>query len=199
MHKPLLRTQYALVLNSFSDFPRRSTGWALRIINHRLREGFEVKLPTANIRVALENLLGGRVCIVGVGNRGRGDDGAGPCVIDRRRPETSGVWIDAGVAPENFLEPIARTNPDTVLIVDAVNFGGIPGECRLMEASAMDVVVISTHAGSLSILGDYLSARTDAQLWVLGIQPKRIDLREALSDPVARSVRELAAMLSDLL
>jgi Ni,Fe-hydrogenase maturation factor len=61
------------------------------------------------------------------------------------------------------------------------------------------MLVLSTHAGSLSILGEYLSARTGADLEVLGIQPKSIDVGDALSDPVARSVHELAATLSDLL
>lgn len=152
-----------------------------------------------DIKVTLGALLSGRVCIVGVGNRGRRDDGAGPRLIDGRRPETPGAWIDAGVAPENFLEPIAHTNPDVVLIVDAVHFGGAPGERRLLDARATDTVALSTHAPSLKMLADYLSARTGAQLRILGIQPQQIDAGEGLSEPVARSVRELAAMLSDLL
>ncbi len=151
------------------------------------------------MKVALDALLVGRVCIVGVGNRGRGDDGAGPRVIDARRGGTRGVWIDAGMAPENYLEPIARSSPDTVLIVDAVAFGGIPGECRLMNVEVMDTVALSTHAGSLAMLGEYLSARTRARIQVLGIQPESIDAREGLSHSVGESVREVAAMLSDLL
>jgi hydrogenase 3 maturation protease len=158
-----------------------------------------MKLLSPNIKLALDALLAGQVCIVGVGNRSRGDDGAGPRVIDARRGATRGVWIDAGMAPENFLEPIARSSPDTVLIVDAVAFGGFPGECRLMNVEAMDTAALSTHAGSLAILGEYLSARTGARIHVLGIQPVSIDAGEALSHSVGESVREVAAMLSDLL
>ena len=154
---------------------------------------------TANIRDALREGLIGRVCIVGVGNRQRGDDGAGPSVIDARRGGTRGDWVDAGMAPENFLEPIARANPDTILIVDAVDFGGFPGDCRMMDAAAMDMVVLSTHAGSLGILGEYLRVRTGAKIHVIGIQPERIDTREGLSHHVEASVRDLTAMLSDLL
>ncbi len=148
---------------------------------------------------SLRDLLSGRVCIVGVGNRQRGDDGAGPAVIDSRSSETRGVWVDAGIAPENFLERIARTNPDTVLIVDAVHFGGFPGERRLMNVTAMDMMVLSTHAGSLGLLGEYLSNRTGARVHVMAVQPESVDSYEGLSQPVEKSVRELAAMLSDVL
>ena len=148
---------------------------------------------------SLRALLQGRVCIVGVGNRQRGDDGAGPRLIDQRRSATQGVWLDAGTAPENFLEPIVKTNPDTVLIVDAVAFGGTPGECRLLDPTTMDSPALSTHAGPLSMLSDYLSARTGASIKVLAIQPERMDMREGLSRSVEKSVLELAAMLSTLL
>lgn len=151
------------------------------------------------LKALLGSLLGGQVCIVGVGNRHRGDDGAGPRVIDARSLESRGVWLDAGVTPENFLEPIVRSKPDTVLIVDAVAFGGFPGECRLLDPTAMDTVVLSTHAGSLCMLRDYLVARTGARIKVLAIQPVRIDSGECLSQPVENSVLEWAAVLSDLL
>jgi hydrogenase maturation protease len=158
-----------------------------------------MKLLGPNMRVALADLLAGRVCVVGVGNRGRGDDAAGPRVIDARGDATRGVWIDAGMAPENFLEPIARSNPDTVLIVDAVTFGGSPGQCCLMNAEATDTPALSTHCGSLAMLGSYLSARTGAQIRVLGIQPECTDVRDGLSHPVGEAVDEVAAMLSELL
>ncbi len=147
----------------------------------------------------LRELLRGRVCIVGVGNRQRGDDGAGPRLIDARHPDAPGVWLDAGIAPENYLETIARTNPDTVLIVDAVAFGGVPGECRLIDASAIDTVAVSTHAGSLSTLSEYLKARTNACIHVIAIEPERIVAQERLSQPVQKTVLELAALLSNVL
>ena len=158
-----------------------------------------MKPSDCDLTTSLRDLLRGRVCIVGVGNRQRGDDGAGPRVIDGRRPAAGGVWLDAGIVPENFLEPIARTNPDTVLIVDAVDFGGLPGVCRLMDAAAMHTAAVSTHAGSLSLLSDYLSARTGARIKVMAIQPETIEVREGLSQAVEESVLQLTATLSELL
>lgn len=152
-----------------------------------------------NIAASLQEGLTGRVCIVGVGNRQRGDDGAGPRLIDAKPPEAPGVWLDTGVTPENFLEPIVRTNPDTMLIVDAVAFGGLPGDCRLLDATELHSTAVSTHAGSLHMLSEYLSARIGARIRVLAIQPQRTGPSEELSEPVEKSVVELAALLSDIL
>ena len=151
------------------------------------------------IECQLSEILVGRVCVVGVGNRHRCDDAAGPQVIDQRQPEVPGTWIDAGVAPENHLEIIVRAQPDTVLLVDAVDFGGSPGDCSILDASAVETMAISTHAGSLRLLGKYLSIRSGVQPWVLAIQPQRIELGEELSEPVATTVARIASLLSDLL
>ena len=163
-------------------------------------------MPEANIvsissdtRATLNGLLVGRVCIVGVGNRQHGDDGAGPAVIDARDDRAAGVWIDAGVTPENFLEPIARSDPDIVLFVDAVAFGGAPGECRLFDIEAIDTLSVSTHTGSLATLGAYLSARTGAQIRLLGIGPQHTNPTEGLSPPISHTVQQVAAALSKAL
>ncbi|NND96844.1 MAG: hydrogenase maturation protease [Pirellulaceae bacterium] len=152
-----------------------------------------------SIEVQLSDVLEGHVCIVGIGNRHRCDDAAGPQVIDLRRSGTPGVWIDAGVAPENYLELIARAKPDTVLLVDAVDFGGSPGDCRITDINALETAAISTHAGSLRLLGEYLSIRNGVRPWVLAIQPQRIEMGEGLSEPVASTVGRIAVLLSDLL
>lgn len=145
---------------------------------------------------SLREALGERTCIVGIGSRLRGDDAIGPRVIDGRPAGVRGAWIDAGSAPENFLEPIVQTDPDTVLFVDAVDFGGQPGEYRLLEPAVLDGVVLSTHAGSLRMLSDYLEARTGARVAVLAIQPERLDPGSGLSPRVAESVDRVIGLLS---
>ena len=154
------------------------------------------KRKLGDLKTELGDLFRERVCIVGLGNRQRGDDGAGVRVIDQRDKNTGSTWLDAGIAPENFLEVIVNTNPQTVLIVDAVDFDGIPGECRLLHPEALDVPALSTHAGSLSMLSEYLSARSGARVCVVAIQPQRIDARFELSKPVQETVNELAAIFS---
>jgi len=147
----------------------------------------------------LSELLKGRICVVGVGNRQRGDDGAGPRVIDARDPGAGGFWLDAGMAPENYLEPIAQWKPDTILIVDAVVFGGDFGECRLLDRSTIESASVSTHAVSLGTLCDYLINRTGARIQLLAIEPKSIGPVNRLSRPVECAVNALAQTLSSLI
>ena len=148
---------------------------------------------------SLRRQLTGRCCIVGVGNRTRGDDGAGPRVIDQARISPPNVSFDVGTTPENYLEPIVATCPHTVLIVDAVDFGGHPGECRLLDSEALFQHAVSTHSGSLNLIADYLATRSGASVQILGIQPVRLDRPYELSPPVGESVQRIAAMLSELL
>jgi len=124
----------------------------------------------------------------------RGDDGAGPALIREVAGRVAAECVDAGEAPENHLEPIARRRPEIVLIVDAVNFGGAPGEFRLFDD--FDTAGgLSSHAPSLGLLAEYLRARTSARLVLLGIQPASVAFRRPLSDSLARSVSALGRRL----
>jgi len=141
----------------------------------------------------------GRVCVVGIGNRLAGDDGAGSAVAERLAGRVAGCVIDAGIAPENHLEPVVRDRPDTILLVDAVDFGGEPGSVRMLDARSLATGGLSTHATSLAMVHDYLRARCPARVLLLGIQPARLGVGEALSEAVASSVEAVASRLTKLL
>lgn len=141
----------------------------------------------------------GRLCVVGIGNRLAGDDGAGSAVAEALSGRAAGCVIDAGIAPENHLEPIVRGEPDTILLVDAVEFGGEPGSIRLLDPRALGPGGLSTHATSLGMVSDYLSARCAARVLLVGIQPGHLRLGAALSDEVTRSVEAVASRLAQLM
>ncbi len=150
----------------------------------------------------LDRLAGhlvGRVCVVGIGNRLAGDDGAGSAVAEQLAGRVAGCVIDAGIAPENHLEPVVRDAPDTVLLVDAVDFGGEPGSVRMLDARALAAGGLSTHATSLGMIHDYLSARSAARTVLVGIQPGQLRLGAALSEEVARSVEAIASRVAELM
>ena len=138
--------------------------------------------------------------MVGVGNRLKADDGAGPLVIDRLRDTTPAVCLDAGTAPENVAEKIARLRPAVVLFADALDFGGRPGDWRLVAAEALAAEpALSTHAGGLALVCEYLRVRAGAELFVLGIQPGTLALGEPMSAAVRRAVEMLAERLREQL
>ncbi len=104
----------------------------------------------------------------------KGDDAVG-CLVADALSDLEGVEvIDAGVAPENYIEPVVKLNPDRVLIVDACAFGGEPGEFRLFPRAEIDQLagsMVSTHTLPLSITVAMLGQRISGEIHLLGIQP----------------------------
>lgn len=139
----------------------------------------------------LADSLDGKVCVLGVGSRRHGDDAVGPLLVDALRERTHATLIDAGTVVENYLEAVARSRPDTVLIVDATDFGGTPGEARVLDPQAVHAGGLSTHASSLGVIAGYLQARTGARLVVLGVQPCNLDMDTKPSAAVTRALARL--------
>ena len=146
----------------------------------------------------LRQNLKGKVCVVGIGNRLKGDDAAGPELIDRIAGRVHFHCLDAGVAPENYLEKIAGINPDTILLVDAMDFGGEAGACRLFATDQIMGGGLSSHALSLRMTCDYLQQRILAHVFILGIQPAQVKMNQPLSAVVSAGIEKLAAELTAL-
>ena len=143
----------------------------------------------------LKQNLQGKVCVVGIGNRLKGDDAAGPELIDRLTGRSRFHCLDASVAPENYLEKIVRIKPDTILLVDAMDFGGEAGACRLFAADQITGGGLSSHALSLRMTCDYLQQRISAHIFILGIQPAQLNMHRPLSAAVRAGVEKLAVEL----
>ncbi len=152
----------------------------------------------ADLSADLKKNLRGRLCVVGIGNRLKGDDGAGPELIDRLGGQGRLHCLDAGVAVENYLEKIVRIKPDTVLLVDAMDFGGVAGDLRVLPAEQVAGGGLSSHALSLQMACDYLRQRVSARVFLLGIQPAQLKLNSPLSAPVSAAVAKLAVALAAL-
>lgn len=144
----------------------------------------------------LSRRLKGRVAIVGVGNPMRGDDGAGPSLIEMLKSGHGASTMncqlfDCGQTPENYLAPIAEFKPDTILIIDSAQFCARPGEMRLFEAEDIKGQGISTHNAPLSLFVDYLERETEADIFLLAIQPGRTKLGEEMSPEVKEALQLL--------
>ena len=133
----------------------------------------------------LKNLLHGNVVILGVGNELRGDDGVGVYIAKKLKGKNV---INAGVAPENFVGKIKKMKPDRVVIFDALDFGGKPGEVKVVDARKTEGLKISTHSLPLSF---FCGLFGKTEIYVVGIQPRNREFGGRIDREVKRSADDL--------
>lgn len=132
------------------------------------------------------------VAIVGIGNTDAGDDGVGCEVVRLLKGLTRARLFDCGGVPENFIGPIARAHPRTIVLVDAAAVGVAPGAVAIHELAALRESTFHTHAASPALFLDVLVERTGAECFMIGIQPRRAGFGETMTDEVAAAAREVA-------
>lgn len=147
----------------------------------------------------LQDILRGRVTIVGVGNTMMGDDGFGPGLIDDLKGKTSAEVLNAGPTPENHIKAIRNSKPDTVLMVDAADLGANIGDMKLLRKKDIPLYGLSTHNASLALFFDFLKAETKAEVYLLGIQPGKCAMNTPLSDILTKRREELKLLFEELL
>ena len=138
------------------------------------------------------------VVLITVGSDLRGDDAFG-LEVARALASGGGVpgneVLEGGVAPENVAERAARSLPRTVLLVDAVRFGGAPGELRLLAPEDLAGGQAGTHAPSLELLATYLRQRCGARVLLLGCEPAGTGLGGAVSPEVCEAAERAAGII----
>ncbi len=139
-----------------------------------------------------------RVVILGVGNTLKGDDAAGPLVCERLSGRVSATVIDAGAVPENYIGPVLEALPDVLFVVDAVDFGGRPGQIRVCMPEEIRGFAFSTHALSLHLSIELICRETNLEVRVIGIQASGTKLGDCLSPAVRDAAETLADTLIEL-
>lgn len=138
----------------------------------------------------LERLLKKKFLFLGVGNPERGDDGIGLAVVSKLETEHK---LDCGPVPENFTGKIRKINPEIIIMVDAVDFEGNPGDVTLTEAENAKGLTLTTHNLPISVFCRMLP---DSKVYLLGIQPKSF---ESMSDEIMSSGESLANEINRIL
>ena len=151
-----------------------------------------------HLKDQLTDFIKGRVCLLGIGNRYWRDDGVGSYLAEAMESCQGLDAIDAGFIPENHLETVVRKDPNSILMVDATDFGAEPGQARLLYPDKVAYSGISTHAGSLRMLAKYLHARSQASVALLAIQPADTSAGEGLSPVVTNTLENLVDTLKAL-
>jgi hydrogenase 3 maturation protease len=146
----------------------------------------------------LKKFLKGRAVILGIGNTLRGDDGIGSLLAARLKGRVPYTVYDAGMSPENYLGKIVKEAPGNIVIIDAVDFGGRPGEVRLFEGGEIEASnLFSTHNVSISLAINYLKNNLEADIIILLIQPKTISFVDKLSREASGALELLEGWFLD--
>ncbi|MCX5669552.1 MAG: hydrogenase 3 maturation endopeptidase HyCI [Candidatus Omnitrophica bacterium] len=119
--------------------------------------------------------------IITVGNCFRADDGVGPYIASGLRQSTKLSVINAGYVPENIIDQAVKLSAQRIIFIDAADFGGVPGELRLIDAEHIPESSLSTHSVPLPVVSRILYEDTKAEIYFIGIQPKSVEHKEGLS------------------
>ncbi len=156
--------------------------------------GFEASCDAA----ILASLLREPVCLVGVGNPLRRDDGVGPWVAAAVRGRGTGTRlhiVDAQDVPENFVHSVARADCRSVIFIDAVAAEAPPGSVVFGPlADFPEVESFSTHQLALSLSGKFLEA-AGKSVFLLGVVPADLAFGAGLTAEVERT----AVLLRDFI
>ncbi len=142
-----------------------------------------------------------KLVILGIGNPLRGDDAVGIRILRllRGRVPRNVKLIEGGMVPENFIGKIKLFNPSHILLIDAADFGGQPGEVRLISPERIVGITLSTHALPLHVIAELINATISAKIMLFGIQPKNLNLGEEVSPEIKVAIRESAETILEVL
>jgi len=145
-----------------------------------------------SLRAEITEVISGKTILVGIGNIMRGDDGAGPALINNLSGRISAECLDVGSVPENYLEKMVMLHPQTVLLIDAADFNGEPGEIRFFNPDDALNGICSTHTGSMELINAYLHSRIPVvNVFIIGIQPLTVQFDTSISKEVQQAVDTL--------
>ena len=143
------------------------------------------------IRTCLDLAVSPATLMIGMGNMDRSDDGAGLKIAEKlkaRFPERA--FLESEKSVEGLVFDFIE-NPafDTILFIDAVNFGEEPGTVRLFTAEDIPKFqpAVSTHKVPMSLLMDLIVQKNKKPL-LLGIQPGSVKLMGEMSEAVKKVI-----------
>ncbi len=140
----------------------------------------------------------GKIVVLGIGNQLRGDDFLGSLIarkLSLALENENVVVLDGGTVPENFTGLIKKESPSHIILVDAADMGKPPGYIKIIKKDEISQYNISTHAMPLSFLIKYLEHSAKANIILIGIQPKEMELVGAVSEEINRSIECLVDIL----
>lgn len=151
------------------------------------------------MEVNLWDRIKGHTLIIGVGNTLRGDDALGPFLVQELKGKVEADLLDAGEVPESYTGRIIESQPDTIIVVDAVQMQESPGTLAVIEVDELNKVSWSTHRLSLALFMQYLQEHTGSTVFLIGVQPGCTELGHSMTLPVQETLQVLIRYFTNIL
>jgi hydrogenase 3 maturation protease len=144
-----------------------------------------------------------RLGFVGIGSELNGDDAVGMELVQRLRKHLPAsenmLLVEAGTVPENFTGVVRKFKPDLSILIDAGDFGAVPGEVCLFDWRKVEGFSASTHSLPLSVFASKLESETGSPVLLLAIQPLTTEFGKSMSADVRAAIRDLVKEFSRLI
>jgi hydrogenase 3 maturation protease len=118
-----------------------------------------------------------KVLFVGIGNLLKMDDGIGVYISSKIENKGNISAINAETSIENYIGKINGLNPDILVLIDCLEMNSSPGTCKLLDICEIEDLTFNTHNISVRRLSEFF----DMPVFILGIQPEKIDFGENIS------------------
>jgi hydrogenase maturation protease len=141
--------------------------------------------------------------LIGVGNRDRGDDAAGPMVCDRVQAQLGAGAIRTFVCEGSILDlALHWEHDDHVIIVDAMQPGAEPGRIVTVDATVEALPTpgaVSTHEIDVTVAIELARAigRMPERLVLIGIEAAQSDWASLPSAPVDAAIDAVVRTIVD--
>ncbi len=145
-------------------------------------------LPFAEIKLKqLIHSTNKKILFVGIGNVLRSDDGVG-VFIGKNIIKTKNVEaLTVEVSIENYIGKINSIHHDILVLIDCVDMNSDPGTYKLLSLNNINDFTFNTHNISLKRWSDFFSM----PVFLLGIQPEKLDFGETISYIVSKTAKSI--------
>ena len=133
------------------------------------------------------------ILFVGIGNVLKSDDGVGVYISRGIREVNRLSALTVEVSIENYIGKINSLNPDVLILVDCMELGKPAGSFDLFRIDEVEDGTFNTHNISLSRLEDFFTM----PVFILGVQPKKIDFGETLSEIVKDTADKILLLINN--
>jgi len=135
--------------------------------------------------------------VISIGNPLKSDDNIGNLVLDELKKSMENVtFIKGSTNPENFIEPLKKTNPEIIFFIDVASFQGNVGDVKSFQLSDILNVNISTHNFPITVFRNFFP---DSKIIFIGIKPKSLDVGEDLSPELKKRFDDIVEEVGSII